>query len=94
MLKGETWDLQQGNFIGLMKGKKALVLLASGGIYEGPMASWEHAVSLAKTEFQFMGFSDIRAVTASGMNAGKRKPEDIVSEAQEKVRAITKEWYS
>lgn len=93
LLKGETWDIQDGKFIGLMTKKKALILLASGGIYEGPMASWEHAVSLARVEFQLMGFSDIRAVTASGMNAGKRQPEEIVAEAQEKVRAITREWY-
>lgn len=95
MLKGVTWDiLEGGKFAGLMTGKKALILLASGGVYEGAMASWDHAVSLAKLEFQFMGFSDIRAVTAAGMNAGKRKPEEIVAEAQEKVRAIVGEWYS
>lgn len=94
MQKGETWDIEDGKYVGLMKGKKALILLASGGIYEGAMASWEHAVSLAKVEFQFMGFSDIRAVTAAGMNAGKRKPEEIVAEAQEKVKIIAKEWYS
>lgn len=93
MQKGETWDIQDRNFTGLMSGKKALILLASGGIYEGSMASWEHAVSLARTEFQFMGFSDIRAVTASGMNAGKRKPEEIVAEAQGQLRTLIKEWY-
>jgi FMN-dependent NADH-azoreductase len=93
MQKGATWDIRDGKYVGLMTGKKALILLASGGIYEGPMASWEHAVSLAKVEFQFMGFSDIRDVTAAGINAGKRKPEEIVAEAQEKVRAIAQEWY-
>ena len=93
MLKGETWDIQAGKFLGLMTGKKALILLASGGIYEGAMASWEHAVSLAKVEFQFMGFSDIRAVTAAGMNSGKRKPEEIMAEAEAGVRSIVHEWY-
>lgn len=94
MQKGETWDLQGGKFTGLMTGKKALILLASGGIYEGPMASWEHAASLAKIEFQFMGFSDIRVVTAAGMNSGERLPEVIIAEAQIKVQTITKEWYN
>lgn len=92
MFKGETWDIRDGQFVGLMTGKKALILLSSGGVYEGPMASWEHAVNLAKVEFQFMGFSDIRAVTAAGMNSGQRKPEEILAEAQQKVAAIVKEW--
>ena len=54
MLKGQTWDMNASGFVGLMKGKQALILLSSGGVYEGPMAGWEHAASLAKVEFAFI----------------------------------------
>ena len=57
------------------------------------MASWEHALSLSKIEFQFMGYSDIRGIMADGMHVG----EDIKSANLEKsimqARAIAQEWY-
>src|SRR5690349_17390990 len=71
MLKGQTWDVKNGGYVGLMNGKKALVIVTSGGIYsKEPMISWEHALSLTKTEFQFMGYSDVQGILAEGMNAG------------------------
>lgn len=30
--------------------------------------NWEHAMSLTKIKFQFMGFSDIRGILNEGMN--------------------------
>jgi len=72
MLKGQTWYAKDGSYIGLMNGKKAIAIVTSGGIYEKePMASWEHALSLTKIEFQFMGYSDVRGILAGGMNAGE-----------------------
>jgi FMN-dependent NADH-azoreductase len=93
MLKGETWDIVGGNYSGLMKGKRAIILLASGGVYEGDMAAWEHGVSLAKIEFEFMGFEDIRCVHAAGMNAGEAVKEKNLAQAIESARAIAREWY-
>jgi len=59
---GETVDPSGGDYKGLMGGKKALVLVAAGGIYsegngKGPFfgPTWEYAVSLAKLEFTFIG---------------------------------------
>lgn len=94
MLKGQTWTVKNGSYTGLMNGKKALTVVSAGATYEQePMASWEHALSLAKIEFQFMGYSDIRGVLADGMN-GK---EDVKSLNLEKsikeVQSIAQEWY-
>ncbi|MDE1729163.1 MAG: NAD(P)H-dependent oxidoreductase, partial [Thaumarchaeota archaeon] len=70
MLKGQTWNAVDGKYFGLMSGKKALIIISSGGFYtKEPMISWEHALSLTKIEFQFMGFSDIRGILCEGMNA-------------------------
>lgn len=91
MQKGETWTVGENGYVPLMTGKKALVLMASGGVYEGPTAGYEHALSLARTEFGLMGH-DMQAVTAGGMNM-LADPEAVVVEKQNEVRAIAKSWF-
>lgn len=94
MQKGKTWDAGPDGYFGLLKGKKALVLMASGGIYDGDFAPYEHALSLAHVELGFMGFEDVRTVTAAGMNfLPPEQVEQAVSEAQEEAKAVAKEWY-
>jgi len=93
MLKRQTWDAKNGSYTGLMNGKKALTVVSSGAVYEnGPMASWEHALSLAKTEFQFMGYSDIRGILAGGMNAGEDVKSLNLENSIKQVQAIAQEW--
>jgi FMN-dependent NADH-azoreductase len=95
MLKGQTWDASDGKYFGLMEGKKALILVSTGGFYtKEPMINWEHAMSLAKLEFQFMGFSDIRAILNEGMNAGDPVQSENLGKSIDTVRKIAKEWYS
>ncbi len=94
MLKGQTWDVSDGKYFGLMDGKKALILVSTGGFYtREPMINWEHALSLAKIEFQFMGFSDIRAILNEGMNAGDQVQSENLGRSIDTVRKIAKEWY-
>lgn len=95
MLKGQTWDNSDGKYFGLMEGKKALILVSTGGFYtKEPMINWEHAISLAKIEFQFMGFSDIRAILNEGMNAGDQVQSENLGKSIDTVQKIAKEWYS
>ncbi len=94
MQKGKTWDAGPDGYFGLLKGKKALVLMASGGIYEGDFAPYEHALSLARVEFGFMGFEDVRTVTAAGMNfLPPEQAEQAVANAQIEARAVAEDWY-
>ena len=94
LLKGETWDAGESGYRGLLPGRKALVLMASGGRYEGPMAGWDHGMSLAKQLFQFMGFDDVRPAWASGVNVPNLGPvEKIVAAAQDEVRKAVRDWY-
>lgn len=90
MQKGETWDIDENGYIQLMTGKKALVLMASGGIYEGDTAGYEHAISLAQVEFGFMGF-ETHVVTAAGMNM-LPDPEETVKAKQDEVRKLVVSW--
>ena len=93
MQKGKTWDAAEGGYVGLQPDKKALVLLASGGVYDGDFAPYEHAISLARAELGFMGIKDIQTVTAAGMNL---LPPDQIKAVQAKalaeVQAIAAAW--
>src|SRR5437660_1725600 len=94
MLKGQTWDVKNGNYVGLMNGRKALVLVTSGGLYsKEPMAAWEHALSLTKLEFQFMGYSDVQGILAEGMNAGDDIKSDNLKKSIEQVQSIAQAWH-
>lgn len=94
MLKGQTWDAADGKYFGLMNGKKAMIIVSSGGSYtKEPMLNWEHALSLAKIEFQFMGFSDIRGILNEGMNAGDEIQSANLKKSLDDVIKIANEWY-
>lgn len=94
MLKGQTWDVKDGSYVGLMNGKKALVLVASGGFYgKEPMVSLEHAMSLGKAEFHFMGYSDVRGILAEGMSASNGK-DSALEKYVSQVQKIAQEWYT
>jgi FMN-dependent NADH-azoreductase len=94
MLKGQTWDVKNGNYVGLMNGRKALVLVTSGGFYsKEPMAAWEHALSLTKLEFQFMGYSDVQGILAEGMNAGDDIKSANMKKSIEQVQSIAQAWH-
>lgn len=94
MLKGYTWDARDGKYAGLMKGKKALTIVSSGGAYStGPMKSFEHAVSLSIAEFQFMGFSEVKGILAEGMNGSTDAKSSSLAKSLEEARAVTRAWY-
>jgi FMN-dependent NADH-azoreductase len=105
MLQGETFQPNpKGAFLGLMTGKKALALMTAFGTYsigDGTVGSlfgptYEHGMSLAKLEFKFMGFSDIRGVLGEGMSPSKTEEAKAVllDEAIKLARAISQEWYA
>ena len=91
MQKGETWDMAQGGYVGLLKGKKALVLSSSGGVYEGDLAYLDHSASLSQIHLGFMGF-EAKAVTAAGINRYPEKEQEILSGAKAKIKAILSAW--
>lgn len=92
MLKDQTWTIGEAGFEGLMKGKPALLLMASGGVWKDDLAHFEHGVSLVKVEFGFMGFAPVHAVCADGMNLPGRDVEKVVAERCLEVREIARSW--
>jgi FMN-dependent NADH-azoreductase len=105
MLQGETFKPNpKGAFLGLMEGKKALALMTAFGTYstgDGTVGSlfgptYEHAMALAKIEFKFMGFSDIRGILGEGMSPSKTEEAKAVlmEDSIKLARAISQEWYA
>jgi FMN-dependent NADH-azoreductase len=92
MQKGQTWDAAEGGYVPLLTGRKALILMASGGVYEGDYAPYEHATTLAQVELGFMGF-ETQTVTAGGMNM-LPNPEELVSAREAEVKSIAEQWYA
>ena len=91
MQKSQTWDMDANGYVNLMKGKRALVLMTSGGKYEGQMSGWEHGMSLAKTCLSFMGYEAI-GIFAGGVDENKMERDEILAKAIAETRAVAKAW--
>lgn len=65
--KGRTWDADASGYHGLMKGKKALALFSSGGVYEAG-SGYDHYTPLVRHLFGFMGY-DGEVIAAMGTNS-------------------------
>lgn len=99
---GKTIDPSGGVYRGMMTGRRAMIMVAAGGIYSsgdgaGPNfgPGWEHALSLARLEFQFIGYSDIRGVLAEGMASGDSAlSARNLQKAVREVEAVAQAWYS
>ena len=69
---------------GLLKDKKVVVFVASGGVYsEGPAASYDHVTTYLRAVLGFLGLTDVTFVVAEGVAMG----EEAVAAALAKGRA-------
>ena len=67
----KTFSFATGKPEGLLKGKKAIILITSGGKYDQgtAMASWNFVEPYLRTVFAFMGVTDTTFITAGGASA-------------------------
>ncbi len=80
--KGRTFDITaSGQFVGMCHGKKALILMTSGGDYaQLPAQTMNLATPLLQNCFSFLGV-EARSVSAFGMDVYPEKTEKILKEA-------------
>jgi FMN-dependent NADH-azoreductase len=66
--KDRTFSYGEGLPVGLLKGKKATLLVASGGVYEAgsPAGGLNFVEPYLKSLLGFLGVTDVRFVTAGG----------------------------
>ena len=66
---GKTFRYTEGGAEGLAREKKAILVLASGGVFtEGPWKAWDTEEPYLRLILSFIGITDVQTVRAQGMN--------------------------
>lgn len=66
---GRTFQYSDSGVLGLAKNKKAILVLASGGVFtEGPWRSWDFVEPYLRQILAFIGIVDVQTVRIEGMN--------------------------
>jgi len=74
---------------GLIKGKKAYLVVARGGNYsQGPMQAFNFQDTYLKTTLGFIGITDVEVIAVEGIAFGPEVAEKAVSAALARVDAI------
>ena len=75
---GKTFQYAGDGVVGLAKNKKAILVLASGGVFtEGPWRSWDFVESYLRQILGFIGIVDVQTVRAEGMNIPPLAPSAV-----------------
>ncbi|GAA4842891.1 FMN-dependent NADH-azoreductase AzoRB [Paenibacillus vulneris] len=86
-IPGKTFKYTKNGPVGLLPGKKALHIQASGSVYsEGPLASIEMGYSYLKKILQFYGIPSMEAIFVEGTASLERAPaikEKAIAHAKE-----------
>jgi FMN-dependent NADH-azoreductase len=90
---GRTFSYGANGPEGLLKGKKATIVVASGGAYEfgTPLAFLNHADTYLKSVLGFLGVTEVTVVTASGaaqVMMGAVDRDTFLKPALEQIRSI------
>lgn len=86
-IPGKTFKYTKNGPVGLLSGKKALHIQASGSVYsEGPFADIEMGYSYLKKILRFYGIQSTEAIFAEGTASSERAPaikEEAIAHAKE-----------
>lgn len=86
---GRTFTYTETGPKGLATGKKAYIVLASGGVYsEGPAAPLNHAVPYLKSVLAFIGITDVETVYIEGVAFGPEAAEKAIGAAQARASEL------
>jgi FMN-dependent NADH-azoreductase len=90
---GRTFSYSSNGPEGLLKNKKATIVIASGGNYPlgTPLGGLNHVEPYLKTILGLLGITDVRFITAGGaaqLNSGKIDRSTFLKPAIEQIRAI------
>lgn len=89
-IPGKTFKTTKNGYVGLLSGKKALHIQASGSVYsEGPLAAIEMGYSFLKMILQFYGIQSIEAILVEGTASSERAPaikEKAIAQAKEAAK--------
>jgi len=89
---GKTFAYGAEGGIGLLTGKKATLLVASGGVYEQgtALAALDFVTPYLRTVLAFIGVTDVTIIAAEGtaqLRSGKIDPQTFLAASLEKVQS-------
>lgn len=87
LVAGKTFKYTATGPVGLVTGKKLVLCIASGGVYEGGMAAYDTLTPMLKTQFGFIGITDQAVLNAPGQGAGGEKAAASTAAAIAKAKA-------
>ncbi|QND46987.1 FMN-dependent NADH-azoreductase [Rhizobium lusitanum] len=86
---GRTFTYTETGPKGLATGKKAYIVLASGGVYsDGPAAPLNHAVPYLKSVLGFLGITEVETVYVEGLAFGPEAAEKAIGAAQARASEL------
>ncbi|UIN23485.1 FMN-dependent NADH-azoreductase [Herbaspirillum frisingense] len=85
---GRTFKYGETGPVGLVTGKKAVIILSRGGKYsEGPMEALDFHGKYLKSALGFIGITDVELVIAEGVSMGEEAAKQAVAGAEAKINA-------
>jgi FMN-dependent NADH-azoreductase len=92
-IAGKTFKYTETGPVGLLNGKKALHIQASGGIYsQGPAASLEMGNKYIKTICNFLGIQDVQSIFIEGAAQTPDKASEIKEKAIDEARQLAAQF--
>jgi FMN-dependent NADH-azoreductase len=92
-IAGKTFKYTENGPAGLLTGKKAVHIQASGGVYsEGPAAGFESGHSYLAKIMQFHGVPSFEGIFVEGMAAMPDKAQSIKENAIAKAKEVAKRF--
>lgn len=95
LITGKTFKYTDKGPVGLLKdkNKKALIVVASGGVYSNEVASsFDHGAPYLKSVLSFIGIDDVKIVRAEGTNMFPQKLDSIRNDACKEVDHIANDF--
>ncbi|MEZ2223839.1 FMN-dependent NADH-azoreductase [Rhizobium sp. RCC_161_2] len=86
---GKTFKYTAGGPEGMLKGKKAYIVLASGGTYsEGPVAALDHATPYLWALLALIGITDVELIRIEGVSRGPDAATNAITHARAQIARI------
>lgn len=84
-----TFSYTEHGTRGLLGGRRAILVLARGGVYcGGPLRAAEHDESYLRTVLNFLGITDIETILIEGVGLGPEAAERAMNSAVRRASAV------
>jgi FMN-dependent NADH-azoreductase len=86
---GRTFRYTEHGTKGLLGGRRAILVLARGGVYSGgPLRTCEHDESHLRTVLTFLGITDVQSILIEGVGLGAEAAERAVDAAIRRASSV------